>query len=81
MTDVRIVRGDPSFIEQVQRTPAQKHADEALTKAAELADSALEDVKSALEWLEVVTNPINRDVPTYIKKLMAEIAETKRLRQ
>lgn len=80
--DVRIVRGVfAPPVERVVRTPAQQHADEALDKAAEHARFALDDVEAALEWLEVVTQPVNRDVPTYIKKLAAEIAETKRLRQ
>ena len=82
--DVRIVRGDPNveYLEpRRQRTEAQRAQDEILDKAAAHAEEALEHVNKALDWLSVVTQPKNRTVPVYVRQLIEEIAETKRLKQ
>lgn len=84
MEDVRIVRGDPgvSYIETKSRSAAQKHADSALDSAEAAATEAMEKAQEALDWLKVVENkPKNIHVPTYINKLVEEIAEVRRIRQ
>lgn len=66
--DVRVIRsGDaPSvaaYREQRERTPQQKHTDEALANAAASAGDGLENVTEALRWL----TSIGADVPARLK--------------
>ena len=86
--DVRVFYPNPSdnpettYANPVQRTPAQQHLDEALDKAAQHADNALAEAQAAVDWLTVVAPiPTTRNVATYIRQLIDEIVEVRRLRQ
>lgn len=80
---VRLINaGDPAIPDaRPDRSPAQQHADQALTAAAVAAAAALYNLETAIEWLGVVTTVTNKEAPRYVKKLIEEIEETRRLRQ
>lgn len=67
--------------ERQRRSDAQRMQDEILDKATEHAETALEHVHKALDWLTVVTQPKHRSVPVYVQQLVEEIAETRRVKQ
>ena len=84
--NVRVFRGAeaPEYADhqqQRQRSEAQKHMDTAIDHAEELATQALDNVTEALEWLSVVCPPKNATAPVYIRQLVEEIAELRRVRQ
>ena len=74
-SDVRVVRGDtaslPAYREQKQRTPQQRHTDDALESAALGAATGREQVIEALAWLE----SIGADVPIDLKALGVRLAQ------
>lgn len=74
--------GEVSYLEdQRQRSEAQRAQDEILDKATEHAESALEHVLKALDWLSVVSTPRHRNVPVYVQQLVEEIAEVRRVKR
>lgn len=83
--DVKVVPGgsDVSYLphERQRRTDAQRAQDDILDKATEHAEAALEHANKALDWLTVVTQPKNRNVPIYVNQLVEEIAEVKRVKR
>lgn len=63
------------------RTAAQKAQDQILENAEKAALDALNKTKEAIEWLGVVTPVTARTAPVYLRQLLAEIVEVRRVRQ
>lgn len=83
-SDVRVVhQGEASeiaYLQQRERTPAQKHMDAALDKAEEAARDALEALTEALGWFAVVRPDYRSTVPTEVGQIIEAVTETRRLR-
>lgn len=83
-SDVRVVHqadaSEVAYLEQKQRTPAQKHMDAALDAAEEQARASLEALEVSLQWFAVVKPDYRSTLPTEIGQLIEAIVETRRLR-
>lgn len=84
-SDVRIVRGleasEVAYLQQQDRTPAQKHMDLALNNAEEKARESLAALNESLQWFVVVKPDYRSTLPTEVGQLIEAITETRRLRQ
>jgi hypothetical protein len=80
--NVRVIAhtGDLAYLQQRDRTPAQKHMDSALDTAEEQARASLEALTEALQWFAVVKPDYRSTLPTEVGQFIEAITETRRLR-
>lgn len=64
-----------------ERTAAQKAQDQILEHAEKAALEALDKTVEAIEWLSIVSPVTARSAPVYLRQLLAEIVEVRRVRQ
>lgn len=84
-SDVKIVhQGEASevaYLEQRQRTPAQKLQDQLLDTATDSFTDALDLIETGLEALVVLgIVPQHKNLPTLVGQQIAQVAEIRRVR-
>lgn len=83
--NIRVVRGaeasEVAYMEQRQRSDAQKAQDQIIEKAREAAVLAKESLEEAVEWYRVVVPDFRSTLATEIGQVIEAIDETRRLRQ
>lgn len=80
--DVRIIRGDVSYLQKPERTEAQKAQAQILDNAASEAEQAMEHLLTALDWLSILEPGTRHQSGVVgVKQLQERVEELKRVRR